>query len=612
MALTGPDIERLGKLPEPAKVGSCGVDFKDDDAIFEAANSAGFGHAVVFVDPDNVASVLDSPAVQKLIGGMGSDFLFVDDHGKKRLRQDPLTLPVHDPLATLSPSTPGTRLRVVHLTAGGTLKGERSDLNNFKVPESWSGVGARLAPLMDQARLDNTKLGLVFDVGVDSHDLNIGTAIEAMARALGNASRTHDQHKSHPSEVFVGGAESDPDGDEVKHAKTLDETRGTTRRSIDIVYVSYPHTSQLHGFADMYHGAGDMVSRLQVASAFLAECPPRLMTAEAFVGLLKSVCHDGQLHVDVHSPRGTNGGGLSSVSPYNLEVLRAVHQGSPEAGPYMATVDYRGGSPDDPIDLVVAKTLTMDQGGVSLKPSAAQVGMQADMTGGATMLSILQRMAVERPKRNIRVVFGVASNRVDGTSYSPNDTYTLSSGLTVHILNCDAEGRLVMTDVGGAALQDLKAEERETGRIATIATLTGHAIFAWGPTTAIVGQNIAELRRIQDLAYEHGERFDYSPLLPLDYAAISLNDLGDLTNIPEGLSFGPGSARGAQSGAAFLAKGMGLSDEQMKRYVHFDIASTLDPFKADKKHNPALAEWGIPVGADYMATFSDWLLRGDR
>ena len=75
-------------------------------------------------------------------------------------------------------------------------------------------------------------------------------------------------------------------------------------------------------------------------------------------------------------------------------------------------------------------------------------------------------------------VFGAAENMPDGNAIRPGDVIIGKKGISVEILNTDAEGRLVLADALAYA-QDQKPTE-----VIDLATLTGACMIALGPLTA--------------------------------------------------------------------------------------------------------------------------------
>jgi len=122
----------------------------------------------------------------------------------------------------------------------------------------------------------------------------------------------------------------------------------------------------------------------------------------------------------------------------------------------------------------VGKGVTFDSGGLSLKPSASMEDMKCDMAGAATVLAATLAAARLELPVNLDASFALTENMTGGRAMKLGDVLTIRNGLTVEVLNTDAEGRLVLAD----GLQ--RAVERKPDVIIDVATLTGHMVTALG------------------------------------------------------------------------------------------------------------------------------------
>src|SRR5690606_30833787 len=121
---------------------------------------------------------------------------------------------------------------------------------------------------------------------------------------------------------------------------------------------------------------------------------------------------------------------------------------------------------------LVGKGITFDSGGLSLKPPASMVGMKYDMTGAVTALAVVVAAARLGIPLELTAFLCLAENLPSGSAVRPNDVLRIRGGMTVEVLNTDAEGRIVMAD-GLAAASELGPDA-----IIDIATLTGAARVA--------------------------------------------------------------------------------------------------------------------------------------
>lgn len=209
----------------------------------------------------------------------------------------------------------------------------------------------------------------------------------------------------------------------------------------------------------------------------------------------------------------------------------------------------------------VGKGIVFDSGGLSLKQAAMMETMKTDMSGAATVFGAMQAIAeLDLPIRVLGVA-PLAENMTGGAAQRPGDVFTAYRGKTVEVLNTDAEGRLVLADGLGIAV------EAEPDLIVDIATLTGAAKVALGPSIgAIFGNDDAAVAAVAAAA-----RFCGEPMwaLPLErsYRDQLKSTIADLKNI--GTRFG-----GAITAALFLSE---FVDD--RPWVHLDIAG---PARAEK------------------------------
>jgi leucyl aminopeptidase len=129
---------------------------------------------------------------------------------------------------------------------------------------------------------------------------------------------------------------------------------------------------------------------------------------------------------------------------------------------------------------LVGKGITFDSGGLSIKTAKGMETMKCDMAGAATIAQAT--IAIARLGLPVRVsaYACLAENMVSGSSMRPGDVLTMYGGKTVEVLNTDAEGRLVLADGLGRAV------EQQPDVIVDVATLTGHMVQALGTRVGAV------------------------------------------------------------------------------------------------------------------------------
>jgi len=101
---------------------------------------------------------------------------------------------------------------------------------------------------------------------------------------------------------------------------------------------------------------------------------------------------------------------------------------------------------DDAPIVLVGKGVTFDSGGISIKPGAAMDEMKFDMGGSASVLGTIKALCEARLPINVVGALACAENMPSGDATRPGDIVKAMNGLSVEILNTDAEGRLVLAD----------------------------------------------------------------------------------------------------------------------------------------------------------------------
>ncbi len=142
--------------------------------------------------------------------------------------------------------------------------------------------------------------------------------------------------------------------------------------------------------------------------------------------------------------------------------------------PCLAVLRWPGGSGAVPL-LLVGKGITFDTGGVSIKPADHMWEMRADMAGAAACAGAVLAAALRRSPASITAVLPLAENAVGADSFCPGDVLHMQSGLTVEIVDTDAEGRLVLADALAWGITAIKPKA-----VVDLATLTGSIITALG------------------------------------------------------------------------------------------------------------------------------------
>ena len=222
----------------------------------------------------------------------------------------------------------------------------------------------------------------------------------------------------------------------------------------------------------------------------------------------------------------------------------------------LIVLEYRGAAKSDKPYVLVGKGITFDSGGISLKPGAAMDEMKFDMCGAASVLGTMASIAKLEPRINVVGIIAASENLPSGTATKPGDVIRSMSGITIEILNTDAEGRLVLCD----ALT--YAERFKPAAIVDIATLTGACVVALGKHASGLFSNSEELAaELLDAGDAVRDRAWRMPLWD-DYQEQLKSNFADVANVG-------GSQAGSVTAACFLSR---FTREQ--RWAHLDIAGS--------------------------------------
>jgi leucyl aminopeptidase len=259
--------------------------------------------------------------------------------------------------------------------------------------------------------------------------------------------------------------------------------------------------------------------------------------------------------------------------------LLAVGRGSANK-PKLIVLEYKGGADDEKPYAFVGKGITFDTGGISLKPGPGMEEMKFDMGGAAGVLGAFIAAVKMGLKINLVCVVPAVENMPDGDSYRPGDVLTSLSGITIEVLNTDAEGRLILCDALTYTAQTFKPHT-----MIDAATLTGACVIALGKYATGLMSKHDDLA--EELLSAGDNTLDRAWRLPLwdDYHVQLESGFADVANIG-------GKNAGAITAGCFLSR---FTEGQ--RWAHLDIAGTAwDEGRkglATGRPVPLLAQWLI-------------------
>ena len=251
---------------------------------------------------------------------------------------------------------------------------------------------------------------------------------------------------------------------------------------------------------------------------------------------------------------------LGKASGFNVEVfnkekikalkmggLLSVNLGSVEP-PTFSIMEYKpkNAKNKQPI-ILVGKGVVYDTGGLSLKPTANSMDMmKCDMAGAAAVAGTMYAIAKAKLPVYVIGLVPATDNRPGGNAYVPGDVITMYNGMTVEMLNADAEGRMILADALAYA------QKYNPKLVIDLATLTGAAVAAIG-TSGIVAMGTADEKTKDKLKQSGNNVFERIAEMPFwdDYDEMIKSDIADMKNLG-------GPYAGSITAGKFLA-----------RYIHY-------------------------------------------
>lgn len=256
----------------------------------------------------------------------------------------------------------------------------------------------------------------------------------------------------------------------------------------------------------------------------------------------------------------------AALTALGMGALLSVNQGGGEPA-HLVILEHNAGRADLPTVALVGKGITFDTGGISLKPSENMHRMKGDMGGAAAVIGALRAAALLALPLHVVGLLPLTENMPDAHATKPGDVVRSLKGLTIEILNTDAEGRLILAD----ALT--YAQTFAPQAIFDIATLTGGRVIALGEhAAAVMGDDalIARLRAAGEATYE---RVWPLPLFE-EYGESLKSVVADVANVG-------GRAASSILGGFFLSKFV----PDGVPWAHIDIAG-LDIAEKDAPYVP--------------------------
>jgi len=172
---------------------------------------------------------------------------------------------------------------------------------------------------------------------------------------------------------------------------------------------------------------------------------------------------------------------------------------------------------------LVGKGITFDSGGLTIKPAQGMQEMKSDMGGAAAVVQATFAIAELGLPLKVTTYAPMAENMVSGSAIRPGDVLSMYGGKTVEVLNTDAEGRLILADALGRAV------ESGPDVVLDVATLTGHMVVALGDRVAGVMGTKEIVDAVLEAAESAGEEHWPMPIPEEMSERITSSKIADLS-----------------------------------------------------------------------------------
>ncbi|MFK7949371.1 MAG: M17 family metallopeptidase [Saprospiraceae bacterium] len=271
------------------------------------------------------------------------------------------------------------------------------------------------------------------------------------------------------------------------------------------------------------------------------------------------------------------------IEKLGFHALLAVNRGS-EIPPRFIVMEYKSKRFKSMKTIgLVGKGVTYDTGGLSIKTQGMHF-MKSDMGGAAAVLGTVEIAAKLELPFDIIGIIPTTDNCVDAKSIKPGDVIDSYSGLTIEVMDTDAEGRLILADGLNYLVKNYNPDI-----LIDLATLTGSSVRTLSYYAGAMFTQNDELANEMYLSGQRsGERVWRLPMWD-EYKVNLKSDIADVRN------YGLRPLAGASEAAKFLEHFV----ENHPAYVHLDIAGVAYKDTEYAKHKVATA-YGVRLLMDYL------------
>ncbi|TDQ18753.1 leucyl aminopeptidase [Algoriphagus boseongensis] len=290
----------------------------------------------------------------------------------------------------------------------------------------------------------------------------------------------------------------------------------------------------------------EKIASAKIEAFKLVDLPPNKITPQSLADWAKNLGKKSKLSVKVFDAKKAKSEGL--------EAFLAVGRGSAKE-PRFIIIEYRHSNPKLHLGLV-GKGVTFDTGGLNVKTQGMH-HMKSDMGGAAAVLAVTQLISDLELPIHLTTIVPAVENAIDKDAYLPSEVIGSHAGLSIEVIDTDAEGRLILADGLSYLVKNYK-----TDQIIDLATLTGSSIGTFGyECAALFANDGAVSHGLQEAGEEIGEKSWPLPLWD-SYGKEMDSEIADIKNY-HGKPF---------AGAITAAKFLQAFTHEHPAWAHLDIA----------------------------------------
>ncbi|MEA3308366.1 MAG: leucyl aminopeptidase [Chloroflexota bacterium] len=421
------------------------------------------------------------------------------------------------------------------LLAGGDFRGKR---NEVAVLYPGAALPARRVILVGLGKREKFSLDVIRQAA--------GTAAQK-ARALG-ATQLHTVVHG----AGAGGIEPQPAAEAVVEGTLLGlyrfhelktELKDVRPAVEELTLVESDH-SQAAALRAGIH-AGESIAAGAILARDLINRPANIATPTHIVAVAQQLAAESGLTCRIMEKNEMQERGMYS--------LLSVNQGGGEPA-RMVILEHNAVQENLPTVVLVGKGITFDSGGISIKSGKEMWRMKGDMGGAAAVIGALQVTAALELPLHVVGLTPLTENMPDAFASKPGDVVRSLKGLTIEIINTDAEGRMILAD----ALT--YSGEFHPDAVLDIATLTGARMIALGVHAAAVMGDEKLTARLQTAGQHTYERVWPLPLFE-EYGEQLKSNIADIKHLG-------GRPAGSITAGYFLSK----FPPEDAPWAHIDIA----------------------------------------